>query len=127
MAEPEKKPDLFVDDDWKAQAQAEKEKLAETVEPAAAGTGPGPELPPASFEGLVSDVAFQAMIHLGMVRDEKTGKGSPVNFVEARYHIDMLGVLKDKTKGNLDEEEAGRLGTLLDQLRMYFVQRTSKK
>ena len=125
MADPEKKPDLFVDDDWKAQARAEKEKLAEKVEPAAGE--PPPELPPASFEALLSDVALQAMMHLGMLRDENTGKGTPVNLTFARYHIDTMAVLQEKTKGNLDEHEADLLGKTLQQLRMYYVQLTAKK
>jgi hypothetical protein len=117
MSEP-KKPEIFVDDDWKAQAQAEKEKLAEQVERRAAEPA---ELPPASFESLTADLALQAMMHLGLLRDEASGKGTPVNLAAARYYIDSLAVLKDVTRGNLQPDQADVLQRNIQQLRFHFV------
>ncbi|NCG19390.1 MAG: DUF1844 domain-containing protein [Rhodobacterales bacterium] len=50
--------------------------------------------------------------------------GAPVDLVMARNTIDVLGVLKDKTVGNLDAEEQKMLDTLLFEARTKFVEKT---
>ena len=69
---PEETPEIQVDSDWKAQAQAEKQKMAaaEQVDAEAPPRG----LPEADFKGLMSILASQAMMGLGMVQDPG-GKG----------------------------------------------------
>jgi hypothetical protein len=123
------KPKIIVDDDWKAQAQAEKEKLAtEAKEKAAAETtdetaqGPaGPrEIPPADFSMMVNSIAMQAMMTLGGTEDPKTKKRY-LDLELAKFHIDTLGVLQEKTKGNLSDEENALLDRVLHELRMGFV------
>lgn len=115
------KPKIIVDDDWKAQAKAEKEKLAEETKTGKAGPQAPRELPPASFETLVSSIATQAMFVLGMVPDPRDGQ----RFVDldlAKHHIDSLVVLDEKTKGNLEDAETKLLDQTLHELRMQFVQ-----
>ena len=126
MAEDEKKdPKIIVDDDWKTQAQAEKEKLAEQAEKG--DTGPteqqeGPrEIPPASFATLVSSLVAQTFVTLGGVEDPKTKKRY-VNLDLARHHIDMLSVIEEKTKGNLTDQETKLLDQALYETRMQYVQ-----
>jgi hypothetical protein len=122
---------LFVDDDWKSQAAAEKERLAEEAakreaEARAAGgdeAGDG-DLPPAEFGALVADLRFAALASMGLIRDPSTGRPTPADPRQARYHIDMLGVLEAKTRGNLDPEEAEFLKAALDELRMIWVRLT---
>ena len=118
-------PKLHVDSDWKAQAQAEKDRLAkleaELEKERAAKGEAGPEgFPPADFKSLVGVLASQALSGLGMYADEK-GRAI-VDLEGSRFAIDLLGVLEERTKGNLSEEEAKDLGAVLGELRTRFVQ-----
>lgn len=130
MAEkPQEKPKIVVDDDWKAQAQAEKQKLAEEANkpkagPAGAGAGAGAEaaeLPPASFITLVSSIMTQVLYALGGYQDPRT-KQRYVDLDLAKHHIDTLSVLEEKTKGNLTDEEKTLLDRALYETRMQYVQ-----
>ena len=127
--------DLSVDSDWKAEAKREKERLAKqraeasaqaAAEPdaagaAAEGAAQRHQVPEANFQTLVSQTVTQAMYAMGMIPDPQTGRR--VAMVDlARYHIDMLGVLEAKTKGNLNEDEEKLLATSLYELRMQYVQ-----
>lgn len=126
-------PILHVDDDWKAQAQAEKAKLAEKEKAAkqqasasgeaeghAAPTPPG-QIPPADFTTLISAIATQALFSMGAMPDPQTGQRY-TNLDIARHHIDSLSVLEQKTQGNLTEEEQKTLTTTLYELRSSYVQ-----
>ncbi|MEM6332743.1 MAG: DUF1844 domain-containing protein [Planctomycetota bacterium] len=122
----EETPKIHIDSDWKAQAQAEKAKLAEqdkkAAESAAEGGGAMPgQLPPASFETLVSTLATQAVYALGGVQDPQTGQRM-VDLGLARHSIDLLGVLEEKTKGNLTEEQADMIAQTVYELRNHYVQ-----
>jgi len=123
-------PKIIVDDDWKAQAQAEKEKLAKEVEQQPAGTGRptgtgrpiGPrELPPASFVTLVNSLMTQIFLALGGLEDPKT-KHRYVDLDLAKHQIDTLKVLEEKTAGNLNDEEKRVLDRALYETRMQYVQ-----
>ena len=118
------KPKIIVDDDWKAQAQAEKEKLTEQPETGEEGKPPGSgprELPPANFPTLVSSLVTQILYSLGGMEDPKTKKRY-VDLDLAKHHIDMLSVLEDKTRGNLSDEEKKLLDQALYETRMQYVQ-----
>ena len=127
--EQQEEPKIIVDDDWKAQAQAEKEKLAEQVEKegkqggprAAAGDRQRRELPPASFATLVSSVMTQILFALGGMEDPKT-KRRYVDLELAKHHVDTLSMLEEKTKGNLSEDEKKLLDRALYETRMQYVQ-----
>lgn len=117
-------PQLHIDSDWKAQAQAEKERLAEQVEAKQAADQErraATELPPANFQTLVSMIAEQAIMGLGAMQDPKSGR-VVVDLEGARFSIDLLGVIEEKSKGNLSEEESGTLRDLLGALRSRYVQ-----
>ncbi len=117
-------PRLHIDSDWKAQAQAEKERLAEREAArgaSAAGGETGGELPPADFRTLVATLASQAMMGLGAYGDPQTGR-VVIDVVGAQFAIDLLGVLEEKTKGNLAPEESAELTEVLAHLRARFVQ-----
>lgn len=117
---------LHIDDDWKSQAQREKAKLSEQLDSADADrdadAGMGPGGPP-DFRALVNLIAMQAMIGLGAFRD--ASGHIPPNFELAKFHIDLLDVLEQKTRGNLTEQEQRLIDTSLYQLRMSFVQLTT--
>ena len=116
-------PKLHIDSDWKAEAQAEKEKLAaEADKKTAEGGAPAPgELPPADFKSLMGLLASQAIMGLGAYTDPQSG-GVVVDLPGAKFAIDLLGVLEEKTKGNLSEEEGEEISKVLAELRSRFVQ-----
>lgn len=125
-------PKLIIDDDWKNQAQAEKERLAESevtapksgVGAAGAAGGAMPaegELPPADFQSLAGMLMSQALIYLGGVADRQTGRAI-FDPEMSKFYIDLLGVLEAKTKGNLTPDEAKDLTQGLSELRMRFVE-----
>ena len=111
---------IFIDEDWKSQVEAEKEALSKDAESGEAALPGRHELPPASFEMLVTTFASEAMVALGQLPNPFTNEHS-ISWEHARYTIDMLQVLQDKTKGNLSTEEAAMLDTLLHQLRLAYV------
>jgi len=126
MTDEEKK--IVVDDDWKERAQAEKEDLekkrkeqAEPEEAALASEDRLPEeLPPASFSLMVSGFASNALVSLGQFPDP-IEKKQVVQLPLAKHYIDMLGILEQKTDGNLDAEEKGMISKILHELRMLYV------
>ena len=82
-------------------------------------------LPEASFLGLVNMLAVEAAMHLGLIR---TPEGvPPVDLEAARHLVDMLGILQQKTRGNLTAEEDDLLENVLADLRMQFVALTRRK
>jgi hypothetical protein len=146
----EEQPSLHIDTDWKKQAQEEKRKLAEQEKqrkdaaqapaaaapsalPSGASAGAAPtstraasatrggarELPPPSFATLVQSIVTQILYYLG---DLSTRGGEPsLNLDMAKHQIDTLGVLEEKTKGNLTEEEQHLLDAALYETRMRYV------
>ena len=118
---------IIIDEDWKSQVETEREQLKQKAdEPAndgetqAASAGADGEIPPASFQFLVSSIATQVMFAMGQIPDPNTGQAM-VDLELAKHHIDMLGVLNEKTKGNLSTDESKMLTEALHQLRMAFV------
>jgi hypothetical protein len=140
----EEKPSLHIDNDWKKQAQEEKRKLAEEeakkakespglggataaavgVGPAAARSAAGAgrargEVPVAGFGVLVQSILTQILYYLG---DLSPRGGEPqVNLDMAKHQIDLLGVLEEKTRGNLTDDEKKLLDTALYETRMRYV------
>ena len=78
-------------------------------------------LPPATFTFLVLSLRAQAEMQLGLVGFGEDEKAEP-DLEMARHTIDMMGVLLDKTKGNLAIEEQRLLENSLTELRFRFVQ-----
>lgn len=139
---------LHIDSDWKAQAQAEKEKLRLREEarkqeeakkqkpavPPAAGqpqpqaatstaapdTDDASDMPEATFDTLVNLLASQALLYLGAMPEPRSGQRI-VSLETARQQIDLLAMLEEKTQGNLTQEEADQLAGLLYQLRSRYI------
>lgn len=116
MADEEKK--IIVDSDWKAEAQREKERLTQEAEQHEHGPQ---ELPEPNIVEIINLIVMQAAVGLGMMGDP-SGKAIPPNLPIAKYFIDLLQVLEDKTKGNLSEDEKKLLEQVLYEMRMRFVQ-----
>jgi hypothetical protein len=117
---------IIIDEDWKARVQAEKEEAAKRKpaptapaeqEPLDLGDVP---MPPASFELLLTTLATEALMALGEVPHPMTGK-TEVRQNQAKYLIDTIDVLRQKTKGNLTPGEQQAIDGLLHQLRMLFL------
>ncbi len=112
---------IIVDEDWKSQVQAEKERLQQPQsESTAADAPPQAQMPPASFGMLVSTLATEAMVGLGQLPHPATDEPA-LNLEQAKFFIDTLGVLEEKTQGNLTSEESQSLEALLHQLRLVYV------
>lgn len=115
---------IIVDDDWKTQAQKEKERLAqETEQKASAGAVPGP-LPGPSFVEILNLIVMQAMVGLGLVAGPG-GERIPPNLEMAKHYIDLLDVLEQKTQGNLSDDEKKLLDQVLYDLRLRYVEMAS--
>jgi hypothetical protein len=74
-----------------------------------------------TFSTFVMGLTTQALMHLGEIADpasQQVGRDLPA----AKQMIDLLGILRDKTKGNLDAAEEQLLGTMLYDLRMRYVE-----
>jgi hypothetical protein len=76
---------------------------------------------PASFVNFLSTLATNAAAALGAVPHPATGKRM-LDLDTAKYWLDILGMLKDKTAGNLHPQEARLLEGLLGDLRIQYVQ-----
>ena len=78
-------------------------------------------LTPASFAFLVLSMRAQAEMQLGLMRFGEDDKEEP-NLPLARHSIDLMGMLQEKTKGNLELDERRLLENSLTELRFRFVQ-----
>lgn len=103
-------------------AESQPEDSEQTGTPEESELGNDIPLPPASFEFLVLSLRSQAEVQLGLLHfGEEKDRPKP-NLPLARHSIDMLGMLAEKTKGNLSMDEQRMLENSLTELRYRFVQ-----
>jgi len=125
MAENEKKDEkkIIIDEDWKQQAKKEKEVL-EAKEEAEKQQGEQHNrrgaLPKGDFTALMSMLFTQTLFSLGLIQAKGEEKREP-DLALAKYNIDMLEALEEKTKGNLTDDEKKTLTGTLNELRMAYV------
>ena len=119
----DEQPKIIVDSDWKSEAQAEKERLVEAEQQATEQAADVGGAPVASFEELLRMLVMPALMYMGQIPDPQSGKAM-VGLDVAKMHIDLLGVIEEKTKGNLTDDEAKALNGYLQELRMIFVEVT---
>ena len=84
------------------------------------------ELPDASFQVLVSTFATQAAMALGQIPNPITNKPDE-DLAQAKFAIDLLQVMDEKTQGNRTAEEDKFLQDCLYQLRMVYIDKSAKK
>ena len=118
-------PKIFVDEDWKQKAEAEKKALGEEIASQAEESAEAPaegeyDLPAASFPSLLQEFSTRALVSLGMIQNPFSGEAQ-VDLKAAAYSIDMLAILQEKTAGNLEENESAYLAQLIAQLREAFL------
>ena len=123
MGEEEKKkknsPEITVDEDWKKHIQEEKEK--DTVKQPTQKTKQ--QIPEASFNLFISSLATQTLINLGEMASP-FNKKKELDLDQAKFTLDTLQIIKDKTEGNLADDEKKYLDTLLYDLRMRYVEKS---
>jgi hypothetical protein len=78
-------------------------------------------LPHIDFATFVLSLSHSALMHLGEAPNPETGKVEK-DLALARQSIDLIGMLEEKTKGNLTGEEERLLAQILYDLRMRFVE-----
>jgi len=113
-------PEIQIDSDWKAEAEAEKERLSQ-AEQKAEEKAEARQMPEPNFRGLLGILASQALMGLGMHQDP-SGKGVMVDLEGSKFAIDLLEMLQGKTEGNLTEEESAEIKQLITELQSRFVQ-----
>ncbi len=77
-------------------------------------------LPEVSLSSLVFSLSSSALLHLGEIADPQTGEKKE-DLALAKHSIDTIGMLKEKTKGNLTEEEDKFIESILTDLRWRYV------
>ena len=77
------------------------------------------------FSTFIMSLTSSAFYHLGDIADPETGK-TETNLPAVQQTIDMLIMLKEKTQGNLNEEEGKLLEQLIYELQLKFVAKTKK-
>ena len=109
-----------VETEAKAQDQVESIEPQTTLEDESESEIPGAE-DPASFVNFLSTLATNAAAALGAVPHPATGKRT-LDLETGKYWLDVLGMVKEKTNGNLHPQESRLLDGLLGDLRMQYVQ-----
>lgn len=104
----------------KSAYDASAERLEDLIRAQNPGAGPQP---PVVFENLVQQLYLSAMIQMGAGTRE--GERPRVDILGARQTIDLLGILAEKTKGNLTAKEDQMLQTVLFETRMAFLELTN--
>ena len=92
---------------------------AEPETQAAGNCFPTESLSPLDFSTFVLSLASSAMVNLGIVEDSEFPQGKP-DLMAARQLIDILGILVEKTRGNLSDSEDKLLKSLLYDLRVQY-------
>ena len=90
------------------------------LQPPPKGASPAPE-EPVSFSSFLLGLSTQALLHLGEIEDPASGRVER-DLGAAKHVIDILGILQDKTKGNLEQAEEQLLDAVLYDLRMRYVE-----
>lgn len=103
-----------IDESWKEEAAKEKEKLKNTEDPIQQAP---------DFKFFITTLAIQAAICLGIMNNPVTNQKEE-NLTQAKFIIDTLDMLKEKTNGNLDKEEAEVLENMLYDLRIQYMEKT---
>ncbi len=80
------------------------------------------EVPEITFSTFVVGLSTQALVHLGELPDPHTNQAA-IDLPAAQQLIDIIAMLENKTRGNLDRDEQAMLQSILFELRMKYVER----
>ena len=117
-------------------AREQAEEKTEKTEPKAEQAKPQPEkaeaqrkrppLPEVTFSTFILSLVSSALVNMGEAPDPGTGATS-IDLVLAKHTIDMIAMIKEKTKGNLSDDEQAMIDSVLYDLRMRYVAKKSKE
>ena len=125
----------FVDESWKEAVANEKEKevqqskASSEVPQESSSQSPDSsqaEMPEVNFIGYITSLAFQAMIFLGEIPNPMTDQIER-NLNQAKFIIDTLLLLREKTTGNLSAQETDTLNAFIYELQMKYVEAAGKE
>ena len=129
---PDDKKDFVVKDKRLFSGDTQESETAETTETVADKSAEKKEaykqaaakedypLPEINFPTFIFSLNSSALVHLGAIEDPATNE-KVKNLPIAKQTIDILGMLEKKTQGNLSDDEANMLKTMLYELRMLYV------
>lgn len=101
------------------------EKTIKNGDPAEGANQEGKDLPPLDFSTFILSLSTSVLMNLGLVENPVTGKTEKEPAV-ARQTIDLITLLKEKTKGNLTEDEGKLVDNVLHELRLWYVKATTQ-
>lgn len=101
-----------VDDSWKQSVESDKGKVSPASEESSRSV---------SFAEFLTSLGVQSLTHMGEIENPATGQKTK-NLQAAQEIIDLLILLKEKTKGNLTPDEQSLLTHLLAELEIRFVE-----
>jgi acyl-CoA-binding protein len=107
-----------VDETWKETVSKEKQKLNQ--EPPAQA-----QQREVNFISFVTSLGLQALFALGATGEADSKDSPKVDLQQARYLIEAIAMLKEKTSGNLTTEETNLIEELLYSLRMQYIQKSA--
>jgi hypothetical protein len=105
-------------------AEQENEK-AKNASPAQEEIKEAPPVTPIDFSTYIASYGYQGQVLLGLIPNPSTNKKEE-DLESARYIIDLLSMLQEKTKGNLSKEEEDLVERILYELRMIFMAKTNR-
>jgi len=108
--------------DTKLEEEAKKE---EPKDQAPKKEAESPPLPEVSFNSLIFSLSSTVFFHLGEIADPQSGKKAK-DLPLAKHTIDIIAMLKEKTEGNLTEEEKKFIENILTDLRLRYVNSTKE-
>ncbi|SPJ15168.1 conserved hypothetical protein [Syntrophobacter sp. SbD2] len=82
-------------------------------------------LPEVTLATFIFSLSSSALVHLGEIPEPETNR-TLLDLPIAKQIIDTLGMLQEKTKGNLDQDEERLLKSVLYDLRMRYIQKSDK-
>lgn len=120
MDEQQDKPGFRVTDRRRFTAAGEEPQPTAEQAPSPPGEQPSAPLEPVSFSTFVLGLSTQALLHLGEIESPLSGTVEQ-DLPAAKHVIDILGILRDKTRNNLEQAEEHLLDSILYDLRMRYV------
>ncbi len=111
---------VHVDEGWKKQVAEERERLREREQQVRAEQPERTQMPEPTIQVFMAGLYTQTLMAMGALENPLTGEKT-TDLPEAEYLIDTIAMLRDKTRGNLSEEEESYVEGLLYDLRMRYV------
>jgi len=120
------RPDAVGEEKLKTDETTEQEAPAEKEQRATRAEEQEPPLMEINFPGFLLSLHTSALLHFGDLADPATGETAR-NIPAAKQTIDLLAMLQEKTKGNLEKDEEALMEGILYELRMKYIREKEQK